>query len=127
MNKEKQRIAIAEECGWVLGENNFYEGMPCAPKMVPNWTYKEKCVCFDDLPDYLSDLNAMHEAEKVLRKNPRMWRLYGYTLAKVCEPNSKWFPEYTGFDVATYAHATPAQRAEAFLRTIGKWKQNDNN
>ena len=69
--------------------------------------------------DYLNDLNAMHEAEKVLTPYTR--------------------PEYLCqlFDAATRGrsglypvdenylshHATASQRAEAFLRTIGKWEE----
>jgi hypothetical protein len=64
------------------------------------------------IPNYLNDLNAMHEAEKVLTQAQD----YDYrtvTLPKVCKDGS-------GMIALT---ATAAQRAEAFLRTIGKWKE----
>ena len=56
-------------------------------------------------PDYLNDLNAMHEAEKVLTDKQAI--LYDSILDLI----SGW----------TF-HRTAAQRAEAFLRTIGKWE-----
>ncbi len=52
------------------------------------------------LPDYLNDLNAMHEAEKVLQ---------GEQLTEYVERWVEW-------------NSTAAQRAEAFLRTLGPWK-----
>ena len=66
------------------------------------------------LPDYLNDLNAMHEAEKVLtEKGVNPWWTY-----------VDWINRHnlTPFGQSTAAHATAAQRAEAFLRTIGKWE-----
>jgi hypothetical protein len=61
------------------------------------------------IPDYCSDLNAMHEAEKVLT---------------IIEQGHYWdyLKDLTdeGFD---QLHATARQRAEAFLRTLGKWEE----
>ena len=67
-----------------------------------------------ELPNYTEDLNAMHEAEKVLRVAPDTYQPggrghYAQLLDEVCGSDGKAF-------------ATAAQRAEAFLRTIGKWK-----
>ncbi len=56
-------------------------------------------------PDYLTDLNAMHSAEETL--------------------NSEQLDEYhVQLIMKTYRiyRATARQRAEAFLRTLGKWK-----
>lgn len=63
------------------------------------------------VPDYLHDLNAMHEAEEILNENKRL--IYSRALVENFH-GLGW-----QFDVI---HATSAQRAEAFLRTIGKWK-----
>jgi hypothetical protein len=52
-------------------------------------------------PDYVHDLNAMHEAEKVLDETQ-------------AEDYEELLGEY-GF------HSTARQRAEAFLMTLGKW------
>jgi hypothetical protein len=63
------------------------------------------------VPNYCNDLNAMHEAEKTL---PSMLEVLQYqqNLSLVTDPNGNpvWF-------------ATARQRAEAFLQTIGKWKE----
>ena len=57
------------------------------------------------MPDYLNDLNAMHEAEKVLNE-AYLWNRYkGWLLTWMTEP----------------IRATAPQRCEAFLKTIGKW------
>lgn len=68
------------------------------------------------LPDYLNDLNAMHEAEKRLGD---LDASYAFELAKLTNCPS-WLPQ-TGMQVCRIARATAAQRAEALLRTIGKW------
>ena len=94
MSPEAQRTAIAEACGIVSKDK---------------WgsLYKTPRGILRDCPDYPTDLNAMHEAEKVLTLPER--RKYRKTLLGHCEPAS------------IAIHATAAQRAEAFLLTIGKW------
>jgi hypothetical protein len=58
---------------------------------------------------YTTDLNAMHEAE--LSLSVPHHRDFRRNLRSVCK-----HPYGTHF-----CHATARQRAEAFLRTIGKW------
>ena len=100
MNKKKQKIAIAEACGWEpLPEGHFHPDNPVGQTM----------------PDYLVDLNAMHEAEKMLTEH--QWDEYERVLRLVCDGCSYF--EGAGKELL---HATAAQRAEAFLRTIGKWE-----
>ena len=91
MTPEAQRIAIAEACGTL------------------QWSYAlpQKCVAAS-VPDYCNDLNAMHEAEKVLIAGHN-WSRYLRDLSIVTDE------EYP-------VDATAEQRAEAFLRTIGKWE-----
>jgi hypothetical protein len=123
MTNEAQRIAIAEELGavWiVIGEkpmkhlrmltlafNPYYyeaatgDEVPCNPEYM--WKHGQ-------IPDYLNDLNAMHEVEKVLLPFASdRWQSYAAWLA--------YLTPLGGQD-----HATAAQRAEAFLRTISKWE-----
>ena len=57
-------------------------------------------------PNYLNDLNAMAEAENLVLKSAKQCRDYTHALD---DGNGGHF-------------ATAAQRAEAFLRTIGKWE-----
>ena len=95
MNEEKQRISIAEACGfddsdWICANGE--------------WCFAES------IPDYLNDLNAMHEAEEVLR--PPFWNDW-----------SIWEDYCSRFEEDP--HATAAQRAEGFLRTIGKWEESE--
>ena len=65
-----------------------------------------------DLP-FSSCLNAMHEAEKVL--DPDDYAQYEQNLRKT-------YPVFMGGGFHLL-HATAEQRAEAFLRTIGKWEE----
>ena len=62
-----------------------------------------------DCPDYLSDLNAMHEAEKTL--NHEQESIYWAHLLRSYEYLAMWA-----------GNASAERRAEAFLRTIGKWQ-----
>ncbi len=67
------------------------------------------------VPNYSGDLNAMHEAEKMIRppnqENWITWLVYAERI----------LPGICGERITT--HATAAQRAEAFLRTVSKWKE----
>lgn len=112
MNPEQQRIAIAEACGWKNADH------PDVMKFKQGWTTPEQW-CMNpkgvlrlnhDRPDYLNDLNAMHEAEASLfGRNDWSASKYETLLTRM---TSSWA-----------WHATAAQRAEAFLRTIGKWEE----
>ena len=62
------------------------------------------------LPDYINDLNAMHEAEKVLMDYCDGWEDY-------CHKIKRHFVTSDGA-----IRATAAQRAEAFLKTLNLWK-----
>lgn len=66
------------------------------------------------LPDYFNDLNAMHEAEKQLTSEE--WEDYAFELAELIGRNHR---------IQFTVHATAAQRAEAFLRTHGRWSENE--
>jgi len=98
MNDSEMQIAIAEACGWKLHPKNDYIVIPPnSPNSVqPRHT----------LPDYLNDLNAMHEAEKSLLETED-WICYHDELRDMI------FPVW---------HATARQRAEAFLKTLNLWK-----
>jgi hypothetical protein len=99
MTDEQINAAIAEPCGWravcVNGDSGFYKGFDNGAELRP------------DLPDYTSDLNAMHEAEATLTED-QLWRM-----AREIERN----------DEQWYFRATARQRAEAFLRTLGIWEE----
>lgn len=59
-----------------------------------------------DCPNYCSDLNAMHDAEKPIYNHNNMWTAYYYAIG--AGPFS--------------LHATARKKAEAFLKALGKWE-----
>lgn len=105
MNQEKQRIAIAKACGWrkvrecgaryERGELGHVHGI-------------------FDLPDYLNSLDAIHEAVETLRhKDGSEWFDYRVHLADICGSTGNCI------------QATAAQRAEAFMKTLGLWTEEE--
>ena len=99
MSPQKQRIAIATACGWTTKHKGL-------------WV--EKLQTYAALPDYLNDLNACHEMEKVLT---------GYQQTVTYSDNLMKIVGYHTFDSA---HATAAERCEAFLRVMGLWEEEVN-
>lgn len=105
MNKEKQRIKIAEACGWTA---NKFGKWSKDGEVGPNGV----------VPDYLNDLNAMHGAEKVLSVAQRI--TYAQQIGVVMSGGSvgRAIPNWW------FIHeATAAQRARAFLETLGLWEE----
>jgi hypothetical protein len=111
MTTDQQRIAIATACGW-----KEIDGLSAGGLIgrTPG-----KICSFDFLPDYLNDLNACHEMEKVLTYEQAeifedelcdIAKSANDVLENPLQPKSFLF------------HATAAQRAEAFLRTLGLWQ-----
>jgi hypothetical protein len=93
MTNHKINVAIAEACGWTPDNRGL-------GWLSPHGYYAPE-------PDYCKDLNAMHEAEKVLTTFDE-WDIYCVHL---------------GDTQPSCAKATARQRAEAFLRTLGKWEE----
>jgi hypothetical protein len=113
MTPEEQRIAIAEACGWTVKRWTDGEGNSVVGLLPPG--VEKTSSSFRHSPDYLNDLNAMHDAEKVLDVNiesensPRYE--YSRQVYRIVESRRQPF------------RSTAAQRAEAFLRTLGKWEE----
>jgi hypothetical protein len=105
MKDEQINIAIAEACGWKYVNNETH-----APD-GSFWWSKEL-----EIPDYCNDLNAMHEAENHLPSDKK--EDYWYQLYENCRRSVFSRVE----DNYKMLHATAAQRARAFLRTINKWE-----
>jgi hypothetical protein len=104
MTDEQINEAIAEICGWRLVEKQMEMGYSLRLWMTP---FGEEEI---DALNYCGCLNAMHEAEKLLfPKHEIAWH---EQLTYVC--GGSWIIMLT---------ATARQRAEAFLRTMGKWKE----
>ncbi len=122
MIPESQRIAIAEACGWTRREpDNLYpEVRWLDPKNTSKWR-ADYAVKVTGLPDYLNDLNAMHEAEMTLYQKGLTHDPYGKVGSYIWELGKVTAPD--GFlTEAMLVHATAAQRAEAFPRTLSIWK-----
>ena len=106
MKDEQQRIAIAEAMRW-----------NCDPVEAKGWGSRGQWVIRPDgdpslhsknsLPDYLNDLNSWVCLERGLSQGNR--ETYQEVLINICQ---------CPFEAI---HATAAQRAEAYLRTINKW------
>jgi hypothetical protein len=117
MTPEAQRIAIAQACGWTytktIGSTTLanpptpYGRMPKGthPKM-----FGEEVEWDVPLPDYLSDLNVMHEVEGVLSE--AQWADYTH-----------WLKRLLTDDVNELVSAIASIRAEAFLRTLNLWTE----
>ncbi len=86
-----------EQINWAITE---------ATNADPHW----KCA-----KDYCNDLNAMHEAEKVLNSSEE--KMYFANLEEIV---GDLFWHRTTCKVH---RATARERAEAFLRTLGKWEE----
>lgn len=112
MSPEAQRIAIAEACGWKLSD-----------KYGTNMWHNPDGTPIGFLPDFLHDLNTIHDAALSLKIGKRS--TYGVELRQIvvrdqtpemADPDGGPLPDLYFYE------ATAAQRAEAFLRTLGLWK-----
>jgi len=101
MTDEQINAAIAEACGWEETEP-WINGDRCFARKDDPCGYRHW-----DIPNYCADLNAMHEAEKMLTENQD--QMMGFWLSHICKLGTRW-------------RATARERAEAFLRTLGKWE-----
>ena len=121
MKPEQQRIAIAEACGWTRCEYvesiGLAKGFPPLNNPPSYGTYENGMA---QLPDYLNDLNAMHEAEQTFWQ--KYWESrYDFVdkLARIISPTHGHHLQ-SGLDLLD---ATAAQRAEALSRTINQWEE----
>lgn len=94
MTDTEINVAIAEACGWKYHDWSHHQ--------MPYWTDRDGRAI--GIPDYCNDLNEMHEAEACVLLGKVGWVHYSHVLLQDA------------------IHATARQRAEAFLRTIGKWR-----
>jgi hypothetical protein len=97
MTDEQMNQSIAKACG-IVGKDNY----------GPLYQTPDGWVV--DCPQFATDLNAMHIAEKHLFE-ARKDNAYGHQLATI-ECQTMW-------------HVTARDRAEAFLRTLGKWEDGE--
>lgn len=114
MTDQEINVGIAEACGWTHIENRnsmamggHWFGYPPVNAIIGKKA---------PIPDFASDLNAMHEAEKVLPK-VKITRYISELWGALCRGGDSDQCEIG------IINATARQRAEAFLRTIGKWNE----
>jgi hypothetical protein len=93
MTDTQINAAIAEVCGWEHKPTN------CGGA------------------DFCNDLNAMHEAEKVLNSSEE--KMYFANLKEIVG-DLIWYR-----DPCKNYRATARERAEAFLKTLGKWEEGE--
>lgn len=132
MTPEAQRIAIAKSQGRI--ESGWYCKHCHCDVQDDHVTFGEthdvraggcgESVSGYGLPDYLNDLNAMHEAVMSLPANQRVE--FRKQLQYIVAPRTK--PSRAGCLVLmgdkeydAWFNATAAQRAEAFLKTLNLW------
>jgi hypothetical protein len=113
MTDEQINAAIAEVCGW---EDITESVAPEEFRRRATGMLRDKHgnrTPLKQIPNYCADLNAMHEAERVLTK--AQWQEFVDDLAEGWGSVSDAWKDV--------CHATARQRAEAFLRTLGKWEE----
>ena len=121
MKTEAQRIAIARAH---LGYDDFDWLLWCDEEIVPVWEgrklhgSKRAESKWHQVLDYTGDLNAMKDARKCLPVHLRAQ--YQNNLDKICASSRD--PHCSCWD---FIDAFPEQHAEAFLRTVGRWVEEE--
>jgi len=137
MTPEEQVIAIAELCGWGRSREFIYE-----EDEFGRWGYRRDIdgnSCYwwryyrpdgttftserNAYPMYVNDLNAMHEAEKLLIEGSSL--LESEYTAIICElsgisdrPTEECYHK----SIRAVCFAPAKIKAEALLKTLGHWK-----
>lgn len=117
MSQEDINLAIALCLGWRpevrkrYGGADNVRGWGFNTNLSRGHPYRQFITHPCMLPNYCSDLNAMHEAEK--------WIVDGQDK----ELRSRWFIKMQQIGTCAGTHATAIQRAEVFLRAHRKWKE----
>jgi hypothetical protein len=75
-----------------------------------------ECRCESCHPDWCNDLNAMHEAEKTLKGYEQI-----HTYVWHLNNRKDWDTDFKLMEV----HISARDRAEAFLRALGKWEEGE--
>ena len=114
MKPEDQQIAIAKACG-IVSENHPVTG-DLNGNSYTIWKKNGAEVRLCEI-DYLNSLDAMHRAFKSIHDDLR--QKYWWELCKVVGTDS-YEPQIEPWKVFD---ATAAQRAEAFLKTLGLWDE----
>jgi len=112
MTDEQININVAEALGWTDCEHIESLGLSKGKHVFVQAQYPTG---HSQLPDYCNDLSAMREAEMTLPVhggNGQEW-----------DNSRSEFRWHLGLICLQPIHATARQRAEAFLKTLGKWEE----
>ncbi len=113
MTPEEINKRIATACGWKTDKRSL------------GWLDPQGC--YSEMPNYHGDLNAMHEAVMSLltvEKCTEWRRQLQWIVAPATKPSRVRGIVLMGEgEYHRWFNATAAQRAEAFLRTIGQWEE----
>ena len=114
MSPEKQRIAIAEACGWDFDPSQAREWgsrgkWVSAPNGAPSLVFKHS------IPDYPNDISAMFRA---FGKLGRHWEIKQAEDGYVCRIQFG----RSNADITVAGLELAPVMVEAFLRTVGKWE-----
>ena len=94
--------AIAEALGWKEVRESWFRFLDTSKTgIIGRMPGRDET--WSEVPDYVNDLNAMHEAEGALETHDQANEFRRLLCGNVS--------------------ATARQRAEAFLRTLGKWRE----
>ena len=113
MSSIEKRTLIAKLCGWteVQPQEVGHYCVGCGYDCKGLRGMPPKAPIAIGVPDYLNDLNAMHQAEQMLIKRDN-YLSYEYTLADICGNGA--VPQFETI------HATAEQKAEAFALTMSR-------
>jgi hypothetical protein len=111
MNEEKQRIAIAEAIGWTVINDTLCH-------VTPDKNGDQVVAAIARLPDYLADLNSMHEAEKIMTED--QW--LSYTINVLLAAKDGTF--VIDINMKTVAHAFDRIAPRLFFARLANGKNN---
>ena len=123
MTEHSQQIVLAEARGWRFSNDCWFspkavaKGKALATNPDVWWAFTEE----SKLPDYLHDLNAIHEEEKTL--NCEQYEIFADFLHNIVNgyaPSDYVQPSDMGSNTQILS-ATAAQRTEAVLRALERW------
>jgi len=120
MTQEQKRIKLAEAGGWKRKSVDLEYPLS---RPEGRWEKGELTVFhFGQLPDYFTDLNAVHELEKIVELilDSEAWKLDHWINEVVC--NDVGIDVDPNLAVSLIRKATAAQRAEAIGLTLGLWE-----
>jgi len=123
MHRWKQNIAIAEASGWergpkkscVASESGLVNGPTYTRYWEANQYWHKKSDKYgwqDTCPDFVGSLDQMHNAWETLTVSQKV------KFRNILIKDMK-------LGVVMWGNATASQRAEAFLKTLGLWIEND--